>query len=368
MRGGTGVLVIGGGPAGLAAAIAARMKGFDVTVADGAKPPIDKACGEGLMPGTMAVLRELGVAICPGDGQIFRGIRFVDAASSVEASFSRANGFGVRRTILHQKMVERAQECGITLLWKTPIAGLSSDGAILGDTEMKARWIIGADGIHSRVRAWLGLGAKARQEMRFAQRRHYRVKAWTDCMEIHWGQKAQAYVTPLSNEEICVAVISRDSRMRLEDAWKEFPKLAGNLRPAEPSSAERGAVTLTRGLKQVYRGNIALIGDASGSVDAITGEGLCLSFRQAIALADALEKGELESYRHAHRRLARRPNTMGRLLLLLDRYPSLRQRALRCLAEEPELFSRLLAAHLGEASPKVLAATSLRLGWQFLTA
>ena len=50
---GIGVLVIGGGPAGLAAAIAARMKGFDVTVADGAKPPIDKACGEGLMPGTV---------------------------------------------------------------------------------------------------------------------------------------------------------------------------------------------------------------------------------------------------------------------------------------------------------------------------
>src|SRR6267378_2491580 len=44
----TEILVIGGGPAGLAAAIAARKKGFEVTVADGAKPPIDKACGEGL--------------------------------------------------------------------------------------------------------------------------------------------------------------------------------------------------------------------------------------------------------------------------------------------------------------------------------
>ncbi len=139
MREGTGVLVIGGGPAGLAAAIAARMKGFEVTVADGAKPPIDKACGEGLMPGTMAALRELGVAICPSDGQVFRGIRFVDAATSVEASFPGAGGFGVRRTTLHQKMVERAQECGITLLWNTPVAGFSSDGSILGDTVIKAR-------------------------------------------------------------------------------------------------------------------------------------------------------------------------------------------------------------------------------------
>src|SRR5713226_903395 len=364
----TDVLVIGGGPAGLAAAIAARMKGFDVTVADGATPPIDKACGEGLMPGSLAALRELGVAIGPGDGQVFPGIRFMEGMTSVEASFSGATGFGVRRTVLHQKMVERAQACEITLLWNTPVAGLSREGTMLGDAVIKARWIIGADGINSRVRRWSGLDSKGRKEIRVAQRRHFRMKAWTDRVEVHWGQKAQAYVTPLGNDETCVALISRDPRMRLEDAWREFPRLAGHLRHAEPSSAERGGLTVTRRLHQVYSGNIALIGDASGSVDAITGEGLCLSFRQAKALADALGRGNLANYQRAHRRLARWPYTMGRLLLLLDRYPSLRKRTLRCLAEEPELFARLLAAHAGESSPKFLAATSLRFGWQFLTA
>src|SRR5260370_23084570 len=97
---GTGVLVIGGGPAGLAAAIAARMKVFDVIVAGGAKPPIDKACGEGLMPGTLRALRELGVAIRPGDGQIFRGIGFVASPNTEAANFLGASGFGVRRTCL----------------------------------------------------------------------------------------------------------------------------------------------------------------------------------------------------------------------------------------------------------------------------
>src|SRR6184192_2508869 len=117
--------------------------------------------------------------------------------------------------------------------------------------------------------------------------------------------------------------------MRLEVAWRKFPKLANYLRHAGPSSTERGAVTVTRRLRQIYRGNFALAGDASGGVDAVTGEGLCLSFRQAIALAHALEEGELQRYQHAHRRLARRPNTVGRLLLLLDRCPSLRRRAPR---------------------------------------
>ncbi len=365
---GNAVLVIGGGPAGLAAAIAARMKGFDVAVADGVKPPIDKACGEGLLPGTIAALRELGVAISPDDGQAFRGVCFVDAANSAEASFSGASGFGVRRTVLHQKMVERAQECGITLLWNTPVTGLSASGAILGGKGMKARWIIGADGIHSRVRRWVSLDAKGQREIRYAQRRHFRVKPWTDCMEIHWGKRAQVYVTPLGNDEICVALISRDPRMRLQDAWKEFPTLAGHLRHAQPTSAERGAVTVTCKLDQVYKDNIALIGDASGSVDAVTGEGLCLSFQQASALAGALSSENLENYQRDHRRLAKRPNTMSRLLLLLDRYPSVRKRVLQCLAAEPELFARLLAAHLGESSPKFLAATGLRLGWELLTA
>jgi flavin-dependent dehydrogenase len=364
----TDVLVIGGGPAGLAAAIAARKKGFNVTVADGAKPPIDKACGEGLMPNTLEALRELGVVIGPDEGQILRGIRFVDARTRAQASFSGARGFGLRRTVLHQKMVERAEECRITLLWNAPVAGLSEGGAIVGGTAVRARWIIGADGIHSRVRRWIGLDENARQEIRFAQRRHYRVKAWTDHMEIHWGPTMQAYVTPLGNDETCVALISRDPKMRLEDAWLEFPALAGNLRDAEPSSLERGAVTVTRRLKRVYCGSVALVGDASGSVDAITGEGLCLSFRQAIALADALETGDLGKYQNEYGGFARRPRIMGWLLLMLGRFPPLRRRTLRALDGDPELFSRLLELHLGEDSPKFLATTGVRLGWQFINA
>jgi flavin-dependent dehydrogenase len=362
------VLVIGGGPAGLAAAIAARMKGFEVTVADGGAPPIDKACGEGMMPGTVRVLRQLGVRISPQDGEILRGVCFQDDTTSVEAVYPDGTGLGIRRTLLHERMIERAEECGVRMLWSTAVTGLTQQGATLGKQTIGAKWIIGADGTHSSVRRWGGLDTKARPAVRFARRKHFRVKAWTDRMEIHWGQKAQAYVTPLGADETCVSLISRDPRMRLEDGLRIFPKLAGYLKHAEATSVERGAATVTRKLNQVYRGNVTLIGDASGSVDAITGEGLCLSFQQAIALAEALQAGNLEIYQKAHRQLGRRPRTMGHLLLLLDQYPSLRKRAFRGIAAERQLFARLLAAHLGEPSPISLAATTLRLGWQFLTA
>jgi flavin-dependent dehydrogenase len=364
----TDVLVVGGGPAGLAAAIALRKKRFSVTVADGGKPPIDKACGEGLLPGTLAALRELGVYIQAEDRESFQHIRFIDGKISATADFPGVGGIGVRRTILHQKMVARAEECGVNLLWNTPVTAISKNGAIVGGQPIQAEWIVGADGLHSRVRHWSGLDAGVKWERRFAQRRHYRRKLLSDCVEVFWGQRIQAYVTPLADEETCVVLISRDPAMHFDAALREFPKLADSLRNAELSSVQRGAVTATCRLDRVCRDNVALVGDASGSVDAITGEGLGLSFRQAVALADALEVGDLRKYQSAHRRLARRPHVMSRLLLLLDDCPPLRRRVVRGLAKDPNLFSRLLAAHFAETSPAFLAQTSARLGWRLITA
>jgi flavin-dependent dehydrogenase len=363
----TDVLVVGGGPAGLAAAIAARKRGFDVIVADGIQPPIDKACGEGLMPDTLAALRELGVAINAADGFVFRGIRFVDQAVEVDGRFPFGQGLGLRRPLLHEKMIDQAQQLGVTLLWNTSVSGLSRDGVTVGGKTIAARWIIGADGIRSRVRRWCGVEGPVLTQPRYAFRRHYYVKPWTDCMEIYWGRNAQAYVTPVGHQEICLVLISRDPGLRSASIAAEFPKLAGRLVSTE-SGPEQGAVTLTCGFKRVYSDNVALIGDASGSVDAITGEGLCLSFHQATALADALVSGNLHRYQTAHRRLALRPTLMGRMLLLLDRQPKMRSRAMQVLAAHPDLFARLLAVHVGATSPRHFAATGALLGWRLIAA
>lgn len=363
----TDVFVVGGGPAGLAAAIAARRQGFDVVVADGAEPPIDKACGEGLMPDTLSALQDLGVTINPAEGFAFRGVRFVGESAEVDAGFPLGQGIGLRRPVLHQKMIEHALHLGVTLLWETSVTGLSPDGVIVGGTKIAARWIVGADGIRSRVRRWCGLEAPALTRPRYAFRRHYRVAPWTDCMEIHWGRNAQAYVTPVGHQDVCVVLISRNPGVRSTSIAEHFPKLADHLASAE-ASPESGAVTLTCGFERVYRDRVALIGDASGSVDAITGEGLCLSFHQAAALADALDSGDLSDYQAAHRRLARRPTLMGRLLLLLDSQPKLRHRAMRALAAHPDLFARLLAVHVGATSPIHLAETGALLGWRLVVA
>jgi flavin-dependent dehydrogenase len=334
----TDVFIAGGGPAGLAAAIAARLKGFDVMVADAAQPPIDKACGEGLMPDSLDALRQLGIAFDPDQSFAFRGIRFIGDGGTVAADFPEEPGIAVRRIRLHRLLIDRAQELGVKLRWRTHVASLS---------EIRAHWIIGADGQNSRVRHWAGLDATRSESFRYGFRRHYRVRPWTDFMEIYWGPRCQMYVTPVGGGEVCVALITRDPHMRLDASMHRFPELARRLAGAATVSAERGAVTVTRRLKRIYHGRTVLIGDASGSVDAITGEGMSLAFRQAIALADALVANHLELYQAAHRRIARRPLFMGQLMLTLDRFPLVRPPVLRAFAAKPVIFERLLAVHAG---------------------
>jgi flavin-dependent dehydrogenase len=364
----TDVFIVGGGPAGLAAAIAARQRGFRVIVADGAKPPITKACGEGLLPDAVAALVGLGVELREVDGSALRGIRFEDERSSVSARFPHGPGLGVRRERLHQRMMERARDSGVTLLWNTPVTGLHQEGVVAGENKIPARWVIGADGSRSRVRRWSGLESYVVRRTRFAFRLHYRREPWSDFTEIHWGEKAQAYVTPVGAGEICVVLISDDANVRFGETLRRFPELLRRLDGAPQASSARGSATSMFRLKSVYQGNVALIGDASGGVDAITGEGLALSFRQATALAGALAGNELEGYQKAHRRLFRRPRLMGNLLLLLDRRSELRRRTMRALEAAPQLFERMLGYHLGESRPLELASAGAVFGWRFLAA
>jgi flavin-dependent dehydrogenase len=365
----TDVFVIGGGPAGLALAIAARHRGLGVVVADGAQPPIDKACGEGLLPDSLEALARLGIHVPAAESAAFRGIRFVGATLSADAVFPWGScGVALRRTSLHQLMTQRAGQSGADLLWRTCVTGISADGVHLQNDSVRARWIVGADGSNSRVRQWAGLDRGSKPRMRYAFRQHYRVRPWTDYMEVYWGDRCQGYATAVSSDEVCVAVASRDPALRLEESLRTLPALAERLQGAPVVTSERGSLTGNRSLGRVWRGNVALIGDASGTVDAITGEGLGLGFSQAVALADGLQSGDLRHYQREHARLALRPQWMARLMLTLDGRPWLQHRVLRTFQKRPEIFQRFLALHVGTLPPTDLVWDGLTLGWGLLTA
>ncbi len=187
------------------------------------------------------------------------------------------------------------------------------------------------------------------EKRRFGFRQHFAVTPWTQYVELHWGDACQIYTTPVGERELGVALLSSDPKLRLPEALMRFPAVWEKVRHASKTSERRGAVTITRSFPRVCGPGVALVGDASGSVDAITGEGLGLAIRQALALAQACRRGDLNEYQIAHEHLARRPREMARLLLLLGRYPALRTRVLRTFMRHPEAFARLLAVHIGES-------------------
>ena len=337
-------------------------------VADGCQPPIEKPCGEGLMPDALDALRRLGVAIGPEASYPFRGIRFLGGDAVAEASFPDGCGLGIRRPALHQLLADQAARAGARLLWNARVSGIGLDGVFLDGGVVRSRWIVGADGVNSRIRLWAGLDRRTHDASRLGFRRHYRAAPWSDCVELYWGDTGQFYITPVSGREICAVFVSRGRRLRMDDALPGFPELQARLRGAVAVDAERGAISVSRRFQRVVGGRIALIGDASASVDAVTGQGLCLAFRQARVLADALASGDLRPYEAAHRRLLMRPVLMERLMLLMDRSPWVRRRALAALAARPAAFAGLLAAHVGPRPlAELIMAGVFPLCWGMLT-
>jgi flavin-dependent dehydrogenase len=299
------------------------------------------------------------VEISSEDGARIRGIRFLDNDNAAAADFASGAGMAVRRTVLHKRLVSRAAELGVEMIWGAKRVSLDAGCPVVDGSKISSRFIVGADGLKSTFRDQAGLSAVRYQATRFGFRRHFQTLPWSNYVEIYWGRKAQIFLAPTGMREVALAVLSANAKTRIADSLEEFPELRDWLKSSTSTSSERGAITVFRRLRRVTCGNIALIGDASGSVDSITGQGMCLAFRQALALADSIEEGSLKDYQQRHEVINRRARVMTRLMLLLARYPRLRRRALCVFASEPDLFAKLLAIHVGEGSFADLGARDL---------
>lgn len=367
----TDIFIAGGGPAGLATAIAAAQRGFSVMLADAGRPPIDKACGEGIMPDGVGALREFGVDLSEVEFFPLEGIRFADTSGEALAHFFHEGGLGLRRTVLHSALAARAESIGVRLCWGTPVQSVRQGEAVAGGQTVRSRYLICADGQNSALRAMAGLGAGKVASRRYGFRRHYRVQPWSPFVEVHWAQCGQLYITPVASDEICVALLTGDSHLRLETALASFPALHSRLSCAMGGAPGRtmGGITATRRLDSVVHGRVALVGDCSGSADAITGDGLSMAFQQARALAAAIRRDSLRDYQAEHERITRVPRAMGELLLLIGEHAKLRSRVFRAFAESPELFARLLAVHTRSLSPAELGVKDcLHFAWRLLCA
>jgi len=328
------LLVAGGGPVGLATALYAARAGLDVAVAEPRPGAIDKACGEGLMPGAVAALRDLGVAL---EGHPIRGIRYVDGDHHAEAPFRHGDGLGVRRTTLHAALRDAVAAAGVPVLTRAvgSVAQAPGGDQVLVDGE-PVRHLVAADGLHSPVRRALGVDRPVRVRRRYGLRRHLAVAPWTPFVEVHWSRAGEAYVTPVAPDCVGVAVLS-DERRPWDELVDEFSGLA-RLREAEPASRVLGAGPLRQRARRRVVGRVLLVGDAAGYVDALTGEGIALGLAQARAAVAAVAAGRPQGYELVARRIGWRHDLLTRSLLAATRSRAVRGRLVPAAATLPRVF------------------------------
>lgn len=305
MTGMLDVLVVGGGPIGLATAIEARMVGLSVTVVEPRRGPIDKACGEGLMPGALAALERLGI---DPPGHVIAGISYQAGNRRVDHAFRHRLGRGVRRTTMHKVMSERAVAVGVNFMRGTVDAleqdDKSATARLTDGTGQRAHWLLGADGLHSTVRNEAGLASPMRGIRRYGLRRHFAAAPWNELVEVHWTPTAELYVTPVGDGEVGVAVLG-PQHTDYDAAIRSVPALAERLRGRAITTSTRGAGPFHQRTTARTAGRILLVGDASGYVDAITGEGIRVGLAQARAAIACIVLGEPRHYEREWRRVTR---------------------------------------------------------------
>jgi flavin-dependent dehydrogenase len=205
-------------------------------------------------------------------------------------------------------------------------------------------WLAVADGLHSPTRRALGLQREPPGWVRprYGLRRHYRVAPWTDLVEVHWGRRAEAYVTPVAPDVVGVAVLGPGDGTRFEDALGEFPELQERLAGAATASSTRGAGPLRQRSARRVSGRALLVGDAAGYVDALTGEGLSVGLSCARELVRSVAAGRPGDYELAWRRATRSYRLLTGGLVWAAQRPALRATIVPAAERLPRVFTTVV--------------------------
>ena len=371
----TDVIIAGGSVAGSAAAILLGRAGVGVELYEQHGFPRDKACAEGLMPAGVGVLARMGlheaIGGAPFDGVQYHGFGMKMAATFPPARGCPPQGLGQRRLRLDALLFDTARATpGVTahegaavegpIIEHDRVTGLCVDGQTVA-----ARLVIGADGPRSPLRRKGGLEGKSRGRVRLGLRAHFRLPAGMPpprLVDVFVGEGHEIYMTPLPGREVAVAALTedRDGNARADFArWlKLHPALAERLDGAEQTSELAGQMPLESRARRGVRPGLALLGDAAGFIDPVTGSGMAQALLSTELLAGTIARGgkldahfdTLEDFDRRRRALLRDTSLLTRFVLGMARRPFWARQTLRLMNAQPELYGHLVGVAGGTRS------------------
>lgn len=331
------IAIVGAGPTGCSLAIMLASKNHDIHLFDKNSFPIDKVCGEGIMPKGAEILEDIGVYqyLDPKEMSFFNEIINHDNAEISSGSLNK-KALGVRRLNLSQAFYKRIKDFkNIRLHEQVKITSLSQL------TEF--HYIIGADGIHSKIRKLLKIDSFQPSLKRCGARIHFQEKLHQDKVEVHWNQGIEAYITPVGPELTELAFIwntdlhSPQQEGLYQGLINHFPELKTRFPLYEGKINSYGP--FPRASEEIYKDNIFLLGDALCFIDGITGEGISLGLEQAELWSQCIAHNgfDYDFYSKKINQIIKHYYFMTSFALFMSEHPTLRKFVIYLMRKAPSL-------------------------------
>ena len=364
------VAVVGAGPAGSAAALAARRAGARVLLIDKAEFPRDKVCGDGIAPQALDVLAVLGVdvdALVDGSTPV-RTLRLVSPTGTVARRATVRPGWVVPRAVLDARLREAAIAAGAEPVHhRVRTVRVTADGVDVDG--MRADVLVAADGAESVVRRSVA-GPPRPGTVALAIRGYTPSRPWPDGEQLlsltaqHWPAYAWAFPIGDGRANVGYGEVLTGAPPTREHLLTRLHEL---LPDAEPTGLRAHRLPLSTGRVRTPDGRVLLAGDAAGLINPVTGEGIFYAVLSG-ALAGAAAAGAGDPGR-AYRRALR--GALGvhfrhtDALAALSRWPWVVDAGITAARGSQRVFDDVVELGLGDG--RLRPRTGLAVGLAALT-